>query len=145
MAPEVDLAVLSFFFHLTWELLQAPLFSSMHGVSHMAGIATCLQATVGDVAIALAAFWGAAALAKSRSWFLEPRLRDIAAFLAIGIGITFGLEYFNTEITGRWTYGDWMPILPVLGTGLAPVVQWLLVPWLSLWYLRRLHQTTKRM
>lgn len=138
LPPEVDFAVLSFFFHFAWEFLQAPLFSNMHDVSHMAGIVTCLQATLGDVFIALVAFWGAAALARSRRWFLMRRLRDIAAFLAIGIGITVGLEYVHTEITDRWTYGDRMPVLPLLGTGLAPLLQWLLVPWLSLWYLRRL-------
>jgi len=139
--PELDLSVLSFFFHLAWEFLQAPLFSSMHGVSHLAGIVTCLQATLGDVAIALVAFWGAAVFAKSRRWFIAPRLRDLTTFLVIGIGITIGLEYLHTEITGRWTYGDQMPILPVLGTGLSPLMQWLIMPILSLWYLRRLQPT----
>ena len=94
-----------------------------------------------DVAIALVAFWGAAAFAKSRSCFIAPRLQDVAAFLAIGIGLTIGLEYLHTEITGRWAYGDEMPILPVFGTGLSPLMQWLLVPLLSLWYLRRLQPT----
>lgn len=145
LPPEIDLAVLSFFFHLAWEFLQAPLFSNMHNVSHMAGIVTCLQATLGDVAIALAAFWGTAALARSRRWFLMPRLGDMAAFLAIGIAITIGLEYLHTEITDRWAYGDQMPVLPILGTGLAPLAQWLVVPPLSLWYLRRLQRTGSKL
>ena len=46
LPPDVDLAILSFFFHMAWEFLQARLFSSMDDDSHMAGIATCLQATL---------------------------------------------------------------------------------------------------
>jgi len=31
-----------------------------------------------------------------------------------------------------------MPVLPVLGTGFAPILQWVFVPMFVLWYMRRL-------
>jgi len=31
-----------------------------------------------------------------------------------------------------------MPRLPVIRTGLSPLLQWIIVPMLVLWYLRRL-------
>jgi hypothetical protein len=37
----------------------------------------------------------------------------------------------------RWDYSDAMPRLPVMGTGLLPLLQWLAVPLLVLWFVRR--------
>ena len=58
--PEVDLVFLSFLGHFAWELLQAPLFASLGQTEHFTGTLICLKATLGDIAIALAAFWCAA-------------------------------------------------------------------------------------
>jgi hypothetical protein len=37
-------------------------------------------------------------------------------------------EHLATGVLNRWQYADAMPVVPVLGTGLAPVLQWLLLP-----------------
>lgn len=138
LPPEVDLLALSFLGHFAWEILQAPLFSSMNQVDHFAGIYICLKATLGDLAIALAAFWTAAVLGRSRRWFALPGRRATTVFFTVGLLLTIGLEHLHTEITGRWAYDEAMPLLPVIGTGLAPILQWIFVPLLVLWYLRRL-------
>ena len=57
----------------------------------------------------------------------------------MGLLATIALEFINTEILARWTYGSYMPRMPVLGTGLAPIAQWVVIPLVVLWYLRRLH------
>ncbi|MCX8226198.1 MAG: hypothetical protein OTI35_09000 [Sulfitobacter sp.] len=138
LAPEVDLLVLSFLGHFTWEILQAPLFASLGKTDHFVGIAICLQATFGDLAIALAAFWGAAFVGKGRDWFARTGSVAPAAFFAIGLLATVGLEYLHAELTGRWAYDGVMPLLPFIGTGLSPILQWVFVPMLVLWYMRRL-------
>lgn len=138
LPPEVDLLVLSFLGHFAWEILQAPLFSSFDQTSHFAGIAICLQATLGDLVIALAAFWGAALVAKSRYWALRTSIITLLVFFGIGLLATIGLEYIQAEMNGRWTYAQAMPVLPILGTGLSPILQWLFVPAFVLWYMRRL-------
>ncbi|MFZ3583804.1 hypothetical protein ACOI1H_16745 [Loktanella sp. DJP18] len=138
LPPEVDLLALSFLGHFAWEMLQAPLFSSMSEVSHFAGIYICLKATLGDLAIALSAFWIAARVGRSRSWFIRPGRRALVVFFAVGLLLTIGLEYVHTQITGRWAYDGVMPVLPVIGTGLTPILQWIFVPMLVLWYMRRL-------
>ena len=138
LPPEVDLLALSFLGHFAWEILQAPLFSSMSQVDHFAGIYICLKATLGDLAIALTAFWSAAVLGRSRKWFTLPGKRAPAVFFAVGLLLTIGLEYVHTEITGRWAYDGVMPLLPIIGTGLTPILQWIFVPLLVLSYLRRL-------
>lgn len=136
--PEIDLLVLSFLGHFAWEILQAPLFSSLSQVDHFVGISICLKATVGDLAIALAAFWCAAFVVRNRQWVNLPGRRASTAFFAVGLLMTVGLEYLNTEVTDGWVYGDVMPVLPIIGTGLSPMLQWVFVPMLVLWYMRRL-------
>lgn len=135
---EVDLLILSFMGHFAWELLQAPFFSSLDGANHIAGILICLQATLGDLGIALAAFWAAALFGRSRNWAARPGVGTVAVYLVAGLLITVVLEYLNTEILNRWSYAPDMPLLPVFGTGLSPILQWLIIPSLVLWYLHRL-------
>ena len=79
--------------------MQAPLFASMNGASHLAGIRNCLKATLGDVAIALITFCGAA-LIGGRGWAAGPDWRSFGSFLAIGVVLTIGLEYLNSDILG---------------------------------------------
>ena len=136
--PEVDLLVLSFLAHFTWEILQAPLFASLSKTDHFVGIAICLKATSGDLAIALSAFWCAAFVGKGRNWVANSGASAPAVFFVVGLMANVGLEYLSTEVTGRWAYDGAMPLLPVLGTGLSPILQWVIVPMLVLWYMRRL-------
>lgn len=138
LPPEADLLVLSFLGHFTWEILQAPLFANLSKTDHFSGIAICLKATFGDLAIALAAFWCAAIVAKGRNWVTNTGIPAPAMFFAVGLLATIGLEYLNTEVTDRWAYDGVMPTLPILGTGLSPILQWIFVPMFVLWYMRRL-------
>jgi hypothetical protein len=52
--------------------------------------------------------------------------------LSIGVGYTIFSEYLNTVIRRSWTYAELMPTLPLLGIGLAPMAQWVVVPSASL-------------
>lgn len=104
----------------------------------MEGIRICGQATLGDMIITLFAFWTASILAGTRQWTAQPDRRSIATWLSTGMAMTLILEFYSTEVTARWAYGAAMPRLPLIGTGIAPVAQWIVVPMLVLWYLRRL-------
>jgi hypothetical protein len=141
---EVDLLILSFLGHFAWELLQAPLFESMGAVDHFKGILICLRATFGDLAIALGAFWSAALAGDGRRWVARPTLRAFVVYVGTGLIATVALEYLSMEVLDRWAYGPEMPLLPILGTGLAPILQWLIVPITVLWYLIRLTRTERR-
>ncbi|GIL02585.1 MAG: hypothetical protein BroJett030_24840 [Alphaproteobacteria bacterium] len=144
MPIEADLLILSFLGHFAWELLQAPLFASLDGADHVTGILICLRATLGDMVIALSAYWAAAIAGGGRRWVTRPGVRDIAVFVATGLIATVVLEHLSTEVLDRWSYGSAMPRLPVLGTGLAPILQWLIVPTIVLWYLMRLARAEHR-
>lgn len=135
--PEFNVALFAFLLNYPWEFLQVPFFDDMPVMPHWEAVVFCTRATLGDVLIALAAFWGVAALARNRSWILKPTLRTVLLFVAIGVVITIGLEWHATEIDDRWQYADTMPTLPILGTGLLPLIQWVILPLLLIWFVRR--------
>jgi len=135
--PEFNVLVFSFLLNLAWEYWQVPFFRGMADQPHWLGVKACTQATFGDAGISLAAFWITALLARSRIWILQPNRRDIAVFLGVGIAATIIFEALATVVLGLWAYDDAMPRLPLLGTGLLPLLQWLALPPLVLWFVRR--------
>lgn len=135
--PEFNVLVFSFLLNLVWEYWQVPFFRGMADQSHWQGVKTCTQATFGDAGIALAAFWITAFFARTRSWIRQPNQSDIAIFIGVGLVATIIFESLATGVLERWTYSDAMPRLPILGTGLLPIIQWLLIPPLVVWFVRR--------
>lgn len=57
--------------------------------------------------------------------------------MAVGVLITIAAEWVLTEGIERWTYAPSMPTLPVLGTGLLPLLQWIILPPLVVWFVHR--------
>ena len=135
--PEITVAFLSFTLHFVWEFIQVPTYAEMAVMPHWEGVKLCTSATFGDVGFALTAFWTTAAAARSRYWILTPRIWQVAMFTAIGIGLTIGFEYYYTEVSERWNYSDLMPLVPPFGTGLSPLLQWIVIPLLVLSLARR--------
>lgn len=135
--PEFNVALFAFLLNFPWEFLQVPFFVTMPEMAHWDAVLFCTRATLGDVLIALIAFWAVAGLRRHRHWLLRPDLRSTLGFVSVGIVITVGLEWHATELQQRWQYAERMPTLPLLGTGLAPLLQWLLLPPLILWLARR--------
>lgn len=135
--PETNVALFAFLLNLPWELWQIPLFKGMPSSAHWGGVIQCTRAAAGDAVIALCAFWLVAVMARTRSWIRRRSSTTLGAFVAIGVVVTIALEYWATQIGGRWEYAEAMPRLPLLGTGLAPLLQWLLIPPLVAWLVRR--------
>lgn len=93
-----------------------------------------LHCTAGDVMIAALCLLLSLAVAGSTSW-PSRRYRVVAtATLLLALGYTLFSEWLNTEVRGTWAYRDAMPRLPGLGTGLTPVLQWIVVPALACWW-----------
>ncbi len=136
-SPEFNVVVFSFLLNLAWEYWQVPFFRGMADQPHWLGVKTCTQATLGDAGIALAAFWIAAIFARARSWILRPNKLDVGIFLGVGVLVTILYEALATGVLERWAYSDAMPRLPLIGTGLLPLLQWLVIPLLVLWFVRR--------
>ncbi|HEV2150070.1 MAG TPA: hypothetical protein VGR37_21920 [Longimicrobiaceae bacterium] len=134
--PEVNVAIFAFLLNFVWEFWQVPFFEGMAAAPHWDAVQFCTGATLGDAGIALVGFWAVAAV-RSRAWILRPTSGEVIAFTAVGVAITLPLEWLATEVLRRWTYAEIMPTLPLLGTGLLPLLQWTVLPPLIVWFVRR--------
>ena len=107
---------------------------ALHAVAdrHAGEIAFALiHCTGGDVLITTVTLAAAVALAHHLRW---PACgwRMVFTAIVLGTGSTIFSEWLNVAIRGTWSYTAAMPVVPFLGTGITPLLQWLIVPGLAL-------------
>ncbi len=135
--PEWNVCLFSFLLNFFWEIQQMPFYQVPSGFSYVDMSRNCTLATIGDAGISLVAFWVVAAIAKSRQWFRQPSRWQVGSFILVGVIITVVFEALATGGLQRWKYATFMPTLPFLGTGLMPLLQWLLLPPIIIWFVKR--------
>jgi hypothetical protein len=114
--------------NLVWEAAQLPLYTLWRTDSARAIVRAILHCTAGDVVIAVGALILALAAVGNAHWPVERAITVAVAVVAIGVAYTIGSEYVNITVRRSWAYSEWMPTLPWIGTGLAPLAQWVAVP-----------------
>jgi hypothetical protein len=113
-------------FNYAWELLQSPLYAEMEGIKSM--LWHCFAASLGDGVLVLLIFALGWAVLRRRDWFVRPGGRGYVLMLVAGLLIAVGVELVAVRAFGQWKYTRRMPSLPILGIGLAPVAQMLVLP-----------------
>ena len=133
--PEIDLSFLSFFLNFFWEVVHTSFytlkdsdFSTMlYGWVHCSWV---------DVLITLGSFWLISLMMWSRRWFLRSSRVSFICFIAAGVVYTCFSEWMNVHIVKSWGYDESMPIIPLIGVGLTPVLQWMVIPLVVILLLR---------
>jgi hypothetical protein len=123
--------------NLIWEFAQLPLYTIWWDGSIREILFAALHCTAGDIVIATLSLIGALLLVGTEDW---PSRRSVpVTMLAVAAGIAYTIfsEWLNTEMRGSWAYTELMPTLPVIGTGLVPLMQWIVLPPLALAWSRR--------
>ncbi len=115
---------------LVWEIVQLPLYTLWRTASWRDLIVAVLHCTAGDLAIAVTTLI-VSILVTNSAWPAESRLSTFMMLIFLGAGYTVYSEWSNLA-RGAWAYSEWMPQLPVLNTGIAPLLQWILMPPLAL-------------
>jgi hypothetical protein len=119
--------------HLLWETLQLPLYTLWSTGTVRQQVFAVVHCTIGDVLIAGVSLLTALALFDRASWPRTGAAPVFAAHLALGISYTIFSEWLNIHVRASWAYSDLMPVVPVIGTGLAPLLQWFIAPTCALW------------
>ena len=137
--PEFNVATFALLLNFAWEILQAPLYAGMADMPHAQVTKACLQATFGDAVIMLLADGGVAVAARSRRWIVAAKRWQLLLFITIGVSITAAIEWLATRgyWIENWSYLPTMPLVPGAGIGLAPLLQWVVLPLLTVWFVRR--------
>lgn len=119
--------------HFAWEMLQAPAFEEFAATA-WDGTVRCFVAALGDVVIAGLAYVATALVFRHAWWPLQHQwIGPAALWLASGLAITVAFELWALQ-QGRWAYEPAMPLL--FGVGLLPLLQWVIVPVLTLVFVR---------
>lgn len=137
--PEFSIVVFALLLNYPWEFLQVPLFEGMPEARHWDAIRTCSRATLGDAAIMLIAYWCVSLATRSRDWLMSPNTSRILMFSGTGVLITIAIERLalDGQWLGGWQYSALMPIVPGIEVGLSPLLQWIVLPPIVVWFSRR--------
>ena len=121
--------------NLFWELAHLPLYTIWTTGSAGENVFAALHCTVGDAMIATIALATALVVCKARAWPSNKFLAVALLAILFGIAYTVYSEWRNTTVTMGWAYASAMPRL--FGIGLSPVAQWMVVPAVVFWWIRR--------
>jgi hypothetical protein len=128
-------ATLAAVLHLLWEIAQLPLYA-LGGDPDGAHVARyVLHCLAGDVLVAVTIYVLTAI--AFREWCWPERRPWGAGVFAVTLGVAFtaASEWYNVYVLGSWIYAPRMPT--VGGVGVAPLLQWIIVPTLMIVLWRR--------
>lgn len=121
--------------NFVWEVLQLPLYTIWSDGDVPSIAVAVLHCTVGDALIAGFCLVLSLLLAGNEEWPFSRFKAVVFITILMGFGYTVFSEWRNTTVTHNWAYTTAMPTL--LGIGLAPMAQWLVIPGIVFWWLHR--------
>lgn len=119
------LYIVAFAVNWIWEISQTFAFD-MSGVSTGKMLLFCTFASVIDGIVTMLIFWLLRKFIEELNW----KLFLAAAVLGALSAVFFEQTAFIFEL---WSYDEEMPVLPVIGTGLLPLVQLTILVPLAIW------------
>lgn len=123
--------------NLVWEIAQVPLYTLwLTGTSGEIAF-DVMHCMLGDIVIAAVCLGGALSILGRHGWPERGYAKVATATVVAALCYTVFSEWLNVEVRGSWAYRELMPTLPILGTGISPVLQWLVVPIVSFWWAKQ--------
>ncbi len=128
--PEFNVMLFAVLLNYPWEFIQSPLYAGMADQRHWDAVKICTIAALGDGVLMVVAHWGAAWLGRNRHWIVAPSVPATLSFLLIGVCIAAAIEWLAQRgwWLQQWNYSAAMPLIPGLGVGWVPVLQWVMLP-----------------
>ena len=121
---------ISFALNLVWEVLQLPLYTIWQSAAAPRLAYAVLHCTAGDALIALVSFLFTSIILRTAMWPSSKPWRGSVLVISFGLAYTAYSEWRNVYEIGAWAYSPAMPL--VSGIGLSPLLQWLIVPAITL-------------
>lgn len=143
MKPDIEMlrrvavwAVSAFVLHSVWEFAQLPLYTLWREADAQRLVVYVLHCVAGDVMIALTTFILTSLMLRDGRWLARRPWRGGMLLIGLGLGYTGFSEWYNVYRAGAWSYAPAMPL--IAGIGLAPLLQWVVVPAAMMLVMRRL-------
>lgn len=126
--------------NLVWEAAHLPLYTLWNTGTAREKLFAIVHCTGGDVLIALTCLAIALITVGHRDWPLRAFRPVAVVTVVLGVGYTIFSEWLNIVVRQSWAYSELMPVVPVIDTGVTPLLQWLVVPLVAFWLARRTAQ-----
>jgi hypothetical protein len=116
--------------NLLWELVQMPGYADWHEASWKWIAFIALMGTLGDILIAATSLVLVLVIIGDESWPAPRSSYWRVAMLAIvgGVVYTTYSEWRHAVVLHHWRYSVRMPLVPIVGVGLFPLLQWIVIP-----------------
>lgn len=128
MRPYLECAVVAFLLHLGWEMAQMDLYRGLADQPWTKTLGRCSVAAAFDVVVTLALAVPFVHLV--RRW---PRPSWAWAGMAAAGGLVAIVIERAGLASGRWSYAETMPFVPLVDVGVVPVLQMMVIPPLAGW------------
>jgi hypothetical protein len=126
--PEIFIFGVAFLLNLVWESLHAPLFIFKEQSSWSA-LTACLLFCAGvDAVMMVSIHWVVVLIRQDRSWFFRGKRVDKVLLALTALTLAFASEYAAVHYRNLWRYSERMPLIPIAQIGLAPMLQWVILP-----------------
>ena len=135
----IDAAIWGFIallLNLCWEIAQLPFYQIPTSVSVAHRAYYVFHCTAGDVIFATANFLLAEWVLSAPDWPSTRPWTGAAIVMLLGVGYTAFSEWRNVYELHAWNYAISMPL--IFGIGVAPILQWICVPVITLCAYRRI-------
>jgi hypothetical protein len=119
-------SALAFVLNLTWEIAQVRLYTIWTEADRLTVAWSLIHCTVGDVLISVAMFALAGIVLWRADWPASRPWTGGAIVVVGALVFTAWSEWYNVYRAGSWSYTASMPT--ILGIGLSPLLQWLILP-----------------
>ena len=123
--------------NLVWEVGHLPLYTLWITGTLSEKAFAVAHCTAGDLMIGAAALLCTLLAVGDARWPEVGFARVTALATITGVAYTVFSEWLNIGIRGSWAYTAAMPVVPYIGIGLTPLLQWIVVPSAAFWFARR--------
>jgi hypothetical protein len=114
-----------FLLNLIWEIVQLPLYEGFTDYKdHFWG---CFVASIVDAVTVLLLYFLFAFLNGGFNWIKHLNWQTAALLILVGGAIAVGFEHWAFALE-QWGYTNRMPVVPVINTGLSPLLQLMILP-----------------
>jgi hypothetical protein len=125
--PELRLLIWALPLETLWEFAQFPLYTLWNESGWGYRLFSLAHCTGGDLLILFLSYELIALLTRNRRWFAGRVHVTGPLFTLTGLLYTIHSELTQAGPAGAWEYTAQMPIVPWLGIGVAPLLQWLVL------------------
>ncbi len=126
---EIKFMLAAFLFSLAYELAHSPLYIFVDAPTISRKLYYIVHCSFRDLAPFLIGYHITALVLKKWLWLYEKfSWRNVALYTFSAFVYTVLAELYHVHVLGSWEFKDVMPMVPLLGMGLTPFVQNLILP-----------------